>query len=129
MTKQELINSTIIVLTADGKFKIFDYEDLPQLKSTINQPDMEVKAEPAIAAEIEKQSQRISEKYPPLFIETEDGILIRSKKHGLVALEDWDSLHFDGALQGYARFLLKGKELNLGDLNIINDILIGKLPR
>lgn len=129
MTKQELMDATIIVLLTDGTFKLFEYGDFPQLKSTINQPDMEVKCEPAIAAEIEKQTQKISEKYPPLFIETEDGILIRSKKNGLVKIEDWDTLHFDGALQGYARFLLKGKELNLGDLNIINDILIGKLPR
>ena len=129
MTKEQLQDATIIVLLADGTFKLFDYAHTPQLPSTINEPEMEIKCEPAIAAEIERQTQRISEKYPPLFIETEDGILIRSKKNGLVKIEDWDTLHFDGALQGYARFLLRGKELNLGDLNIINDILTGKLPR
>jgi hypothetical protein len=125
MTKEQLQDATIIVLLADGTFKLFDYAHTPQLRSTINEPEMEIKCEPAIAAKVQKPQ----EKYSPIFIQTEDGILTRSKKHGLVNIEDWDSLHFDGALQGHARYCLKRQDLNEGDLNIIHDILTGRLPR
>lgn len=125
MTKQELMDATIIVLLSDGTFKLFEYGDFPQLNSTINQPDMQIKAQPAIATPISAQPTQS----PSIFIQTEDELFINSPKKGIVNIKDWDAINgFDGALLGWANFSLKRSDLNPVDIQIIHDILAGHLP-
>lgn len=135
MQKEELQNSTIIVLQSNGKFKIYDHEDdgphydvyglQPTIKPTpgdiLSQP---IKAEAAIEAAIEAQTQRISKDYPSIFVICpETGKRMIKAKGDLIYIDEWDNKHFPGALKGWARWNITNRTLNSEDVFILKEIL------
>jgi len=136
MNKNSLNGATLIALKADGTFEIYHNEELP---STINSPEHEVKAEPAIEkwAGLNEADEAIIDaadmtelpyhKLPELynvFIEGEDGPQIYTRQNGLVYVHEYDMVYFDGALQGWCRHALnKRQDLSKKDRKLINHIL------
>lgn len=110
MTKNDLKNATLIILTADGRWNIFKYDE-----SLKQQP------------QVQQDADMNSVEAPSIFLLDEDKLFIRSK-NGLVPVEEWDNKYFKGALKGWANEALKRPNLNPVDITILHDILAGKLP-